>query len=108
MDSLRALSEKIIVSFLSYYTGYWILAIAIAGLVYSKFGLSAAAIALVAAFFVFEALFRGLFYVSYGPQYRHAVFTYLLIDHPIYGTTLRKTQLQKISPFISLTYSHSL
>ena len=99
MDSLRALSEKIIVSFLSYYTGYWILAIAIAGLVYSKFGLSAAAIALVAAFFVFEALFRGLFYVSYGPQYRHAVFTYLLIDHPIYGTTLRKNTVAKNLPF---------
>ena len=99
MDSLRALTEKIIISFLPYYAGYWAVVILVALLAYPAFGLLGVVLTLTAAFFVFEALFRGLLYVSYGLQYRYAIFTYLLVDHPTYGTTLRKNTITKNLPF---------
>ena len=99
MDFFRALTEKIIISFLPYYAGYWAVVISVAPLAYPAFGPLGVALTLTAAFFVFEALFRGLLYLSYGSEYRYAIFTYLLTDHPIYGTMLRENTAAKSLPF---------
>jgi len=59
----------------------------------------AALIALVASFFLFEILFRLLLFIAYGREYRYAVFTYFLVDHPKYGSVLRKNAKSKELPF---------
>ncbi len=39
---------------------------------------------------VYEALIRAILFAAYGSNYRYAVFTYTLIDHPSYGYAFRK------------------
>lgn len=97
--TLRALFERLITSFLPYYVSCWIIASASAVFVFAQFGFLYACIVLLSAFFVFEGLFRVLLYVSYGAHYRYAVFTYLLVDDPHYGTALRRGADSKRVPF---------
>ena len=87
--------EWLIRSLLPVYAISWLLALSITALIAMASGLVAASITLIGAFFLFELLLRLLLFVAYGREYRYAVFTYFLVDHPQYGSILRKNAKSK-------------
>lgn len=44
----------------------------------------------VSQLFFFEIGLRLLLHLSYGSKYRYSIFSYLFLDHPLYGVCLRK------------------
>lgn len=41
-------------------------------------------------FVIFELTLNFILYAAYGSHYRSSIFGYFLVDHPVYGNTLRK------------------
>lgn len=40
--------------------------------------------------FIFEFIVLSVLYLAYGQHYMYSLFSYFLVDHPVYGTCLRK------------------
>lgn len=91
--------EQLIRGFLPIYPAFWLAALFAAAVAAIKSGPLAALIALIGSFFLFEIVFRLLLFIAYGKEYRYAVFTYFLVDHPRYGSILRTNARSKKLPF---------
>jgi len=97
--TIQLVVEQLIRGFLPIYSAFWLAALFAAAMAALRGDIIAALIALIASFFLFEIVFRLLLFIAYGREYRYAVFTYFLVDHPQYGSMLRKNARSKELPF---------